>query len=209
MISAGAQGLNVRTGPGTNFTRLAHVDPGTQFPIIGRYADWWQIETPGAPGWVADWVVRTYNVESVPEVVPPPTPVPSDPIVIPPPAEPDEINEARWIDIDLSEQTLTAYENGVAIRTTLVSTGLPATPTPTGQFRIWIKFRYDDMSGEDYYIEEVPYVMYFCRGFGLHGVTWHGNFGHPMSHGCVNLPTEEAQWLFEWAEVGTLVNIHE
>jgi lipoprotein-anchoring transpeptidase ErfK/SrfK len=78
-----------------------------------------------------------------------------------------------------------------------------------GQFHIWIKFRYDDMAGEDYYIEDVPYVMYFHEGYGLHGVTWHGNFGHPMSHGCVNLPTSEAEWLFNWAEVGTLVNVHE
>jgi lipoprotein-anchoring transpeptidase ErfK/SrfK len=208
-IVADADGVNVRSGPGTLFTVVDFLAPGAEARVIGRYADWWQIETPGAPGWVAGWVVTTYNVESVPEVVPPPTPVPSDPIVIPPPAEPGDIDEPRWIDIDLSEQTLTVYENGMAVHTTLVSTGLPATPTPTGQFRIWVKFRYDDMSGEDYYIEDVPYVMYFYRGFGLHGVTWHGNFGHPMSHGCVNLPTEEAGWLFEWADVGTLVNIHE
>jgi lipoprotein-anchoring transpeptidase ErfK/SrfK len=78
-----------------------------------------------------------------------------------------------------------------------------------GQFRIWIKFRLDDMAGADYYIEDVPYVMYFHEGYGLHGVTWHGNFGHPMSHGCVNLPTEEAKWLFNWADVGTLVVIRE
>jgi len=50
-----------------------------------------------------------------------------------------------------------------------------------------------DRAGEDYYIEDVPYVMYFHEGYGLHGVTWHGNFGHPMSHGCVNLPTSEAE----------------
>ena len=64
------------------------------------------------------------------------------------------------------------------------------------------------MEGPDYYIEDVP-VMYFHEGYGLHGVTWHGNFGHPTSHGCVNLPMEEAEWLFNWADVGTLVNIHE
>jgi LysM repeat protein len=115
--------------------------------------------------------------------------------------------EARWIDVDLSNQRLTAYEGDTAVRTTLVSTGLPGTPTPEGQYRIWIKLRYDDMAGADYYIEDVPYVMYFHEGYGLHGVTWHGNFGHPMSHGCVNLPTPEAEWLFNWADVGTLVSI--
>jgi lipoprotein-anchoring transpeptidase ErfK/SrfK len=136
---------------------------------------------------------------------PSPTPTPADPT-----SEPSLVSsrgplEARWIEVDISEQELTAYEHGRPARTTLVSTGLPNTPTPVGEFRIWIKFRYDDMAGDDYYIEDVPYVMYFHQGYGLHGVTWHANFGHPMSHGCVNLPTEEAEWLFNWAGVGTLV----
>ena len=130
-----------------------------------------------------------------------PTPIPS-------PALPSTVNEERWIDVDLTQQSLTAYEGHTPVHTTLVSTGLPNTPTPVGQFRIWIKLRYDDMSGPGYYIEDVPYVMYFYEGYGLHGVTWHGNFGHPMSHGCVNLPTSEAEWLFQWADVGTLVNVH-
>jgi lipoprotein-anchoring transpeptidase ErfK/SrfK len=114
----------------------------------------------------------------------------------------------RWIDVDLSEQRVTAFEGDRAVHSTLASTGLPQTPTPVGQYRIWIKLRFDDMAGEDYYIEDVPFVMYFHEGYGLHGVTWHANFGRPMSHGCVNLPTEEAGWLFGWADVGTLVNVH-
>jgi lipoprotein-anchoring transpeptidase ErfK/SrfK len=117
-------------------------------------------------------------------------------------------DNVRWIDVDLTNQRLTAYEGQTIVRTTLVSTGLPRTPTPVGLFRIWIKLRYDDMSGPDYYLANVPYTMYFHRGYGLHGTYWHSNFGHPMSHGCVNLPTSEAEWLFNWAEVGTLVNIH-
>lgn len=121
----------------------------------------------------------------------------------------DELLRGRWIDVDLSEQRLTAYEASTPVRTSLVSTGLPQTPTPVGQFRMWIKLRYDDMAGDDYYIEDVPFVMYFHEGYGLHGVTWHGNFGHPMSHGCVNLPTDEAEWLYGWAEVGTLVSVRE
>jgi len=140
---------------------------------------------------------------------PSPTAEPSEPTPIPLPASAVAIDEGRWIDVDLSRQLLTAYEGHMPVRTTLVSTGLPKTPTPVGQFRIWIKLRTDDMAGADYYIEDVPYVMYFHGGYGLHGVTWHGNFGHPMSHGCVNLPTEEAEWLFNFADVGTLVNIHD
>jgi lipoprotein-anchoring transpeptidase ErfK/SrfK len=138
-----------------------------------------------------------------------PTTVPIEPTREPSPLSPDRTVEDRWIDVDISEQRLTAYEADTPVRTTLVSTGLPNTPTPLGEFRIWIKFRFDDMAGSDYYIEDVPYVMYFHEGYGLHGVTWHGNFGHPMSHGCVNLPTEQAEWLFGWAEVGTLVVINE
>jgi lipoprotein-anchoring transpeptidase ErfK/SrfK len=138
-----------------------------------------------------------------------PTEVPDQPTPIPAPASPEGIDEARWIDVDLSDQRLTAYEGDTPVHSFLVSSGLPGTPTPVGQFRIWIKLRYDDMAGADYYIEDVPFVMYFHEGYGLHGVTWHGNFGHAMSHGCVNLPTEEAEWLFGFADVGTLVNIHE
>jgi lipoprotein-anchoring transpeptidase ErfK/SrfK len=138
-----------------------------------------------------------------------PTEVPEQPTPIPAPALPERIDEARWIDVDLSDQRLTAYEDDTPVHSFLVSSGLPATPTPVGRFRIWIKLRYDDMAGADYYIKDVPFVMYFHEGYGLHGVTWHGNFGHPMSHGCVNLPTEEAEWLFGFADVGTLVNIHE
>jgi lipoprotein-anchoring transpeptidase ErfK/SrfK len=117
--------------------------------------------------------------------------------------------EERWIDVDLSEQQLVAYEGSTPVRVVTVSTGLPGTPTPVGRFRIWIKLEYDDMEGPGYYLPDVPYVMYFYLGYGLHGVYWHDDFGQPMSHGCVNLPTPEAGWLFHWAEVGTLVNVHE
>jgi len=117
-------------------------------------------------------------------------------------------SNVRWIDVDLSRQTLTAYVGQTPVRTTPVSTGLPRTPTPAGQYYINIKLRYDDMSGPGYHLSNVPYVMYFYRGYGLHGTYWHNNFGHPMSHGCINLPTPEAEWIFNWAKVGTLVNIH-
>jgi lipoprotein-anchoring transpeptidase ErfK/SrfK len=142
-----------------------------------------------------------------PTPTPSPTPTRRPPTAtpVPPPAP---AHEDRWIDIDLTRQVLTAYEGSVPVRVVVVSTGLPQTPTPTGQFRIWAKLRYDDMYGPNYYLPDVPYVMYFYGGYGLHGTYWHNNFGRPMSHGCVNLPTSEAEWLFNWAEVGTLVTIH-
>jgi lipoprotein-anchoring transpeptidase ErfK/SrfK len=62
--------------------------------------------------------------------------------------------------------------------------------------------------GYNYYLEDVPFVQYFYQDYALHGTFWHNNFGRPMSHGCVNLPTPAAEWLYHWADYGTLVNVH-
>jgi lipoprotein-anchoring transpeptidase ErfK/SrfK len=207
-VAAGDDGVNVRSGPGTSYAKIGLLEPGGEALATGRSGEWWEIEYAGDRAWVASWVVTALNVDTVPVVAPPATPARETLGEVRMPEAADQITETRWIDVDLSEQKLTAIENGIPVHATLVSSGLPQTPTPTGQYRIWIKLRYDDMAGADYYIEDVPYVMYFHEGYGLHGVTWHGNFGHPMSHGCVNVPTEEAGWLFSWADVGTLVNIH-
>ena len=67
----------------------------------------------------------------------------------------------------------------------------------------------DRMTGNDYDVPNVPNVLYFDRGYALHGAYWHNNFGTPMSHGCVNLPLGNAQWLFNWAQIGTPVIIHQ
>jgi lipoprotein-anchoring transpeptidase ErfK/SrfK len=120
----------------------------------------------------------------------------------------DLADEGRWIDVDLSEQKVVAYEGADPIRTFIVSTGVAAHPTVTGQFRIYVKLRSTPMAGPGYYLPGVPYTMYFYKGFALHGTYWHNNFGHPMSHGCVNLATPDAEWLFGFASVGTLVNVH-
>ena len=115
----------------------------------------------------------------------------------------------RWIDIDLSDQMVYAYEGDQLENSFLVSTGTWQHPTVIGLFRIYVKYRYTDMAGPGYYLPDVPYTMYFYKGYGLHGTYWHNNFGTPMSHGCVNLRTEDAGWLFDWASVGTVVNIHD
>lgn len=109
----------------------------------------------------------------------------------------------KWIEIDLSEQKLTAWEGGNKFLETLVSSGKWGR-TPTGEFNIWSKFKYTKMSGGNkalhtyYYLPNVPYTMYFYKDFGLHGTYWHNNFGQTMSHGCVNLPTVMAEKLFYW-----------
>jgi lipoprotein-anchoring transpeptidase ErfK/SrfK len=123
--------------------------------------------------------------------------------------DPNELaDEGRWIDIDLSEQRVRAYEGAEPVMEFIVSTGTSAHPTVTGQFRIYVKLRSTPMSGPGYYLPGVPFTMYFYKGYALHGTYWHSNFGVPMSHGCVNFRTSDAETLFNWAEVGTLVNVH-
>jgi len=115
---------------------------------------------------------------------------------------------ARWIDVNLSTQSVYAYEGDTVVNSFVVSTGTAYTPTVTGKYKIWIKFKSTTMSGPGYYLPDVPYAMYFYKGYGLHGTYWHNNFGTPMSHGCVNLRTSDAEWLYYWATVGTVVNVH-
>jgi LysM repeat protein len=114
----------------------------------------------------------------------------------------------RWIDVNLTTQTLVAYEGQKPIFTTLVSSGLPRTPTVVGKFKIYTKLAATTMSGPGYFLPNVPYTMYFHGSYGIHGTYWHNNFGHPMSHGCVNVSTPDAAWLFGWASVGTPVVTH-
>jgi hypothetical protein len=123
--------------------------------------------------------------------------------------DPDELaGEGRWIDVDVSQQRLTAYDGSTPVKSFVISTGTAAHPTVIGQFRIWIKLEATDMRGPGYHLEDVPHTMYFYQGYGLHGAYWHNNFGTPMSHGCVNLDLSDAAWLFDFASVGTLVNVH-
>lgn len=112
-----------------------------------------------------------------------------------------------WIDINLSSQTLCLFHGG-GTNCFLVSTGMPWTPTPTGTYYIWIKLPSTTMSGPGYYLPGVLWTMYFYRGYGIHGCYWHNNFGQQMSHGCVNMRNEEAQFVFDRVSVGTRVVIH-
>lgn len=117
--------------------------------------------------------------------------------------------EKKRIYVDLAKQTLTAYEGDKLFMQTLISSG-KWFPTPTGEFRIWVKLRSTRMSGgegDDYYdLPNVPFVMFYenqnlsrSAGFSLHGAYWHNNFGHPMSHGCINLRNTDAEKLYDWA----------
>lgn len=158
----------------------------------------------------------TWTLTPVPTPTPTPTntPVPTfvaeqaGPVTRPFGVGPNE----RWVDVNLTNQTLVAYEGDTPVLTTLISSGTWQYPTVTGQFRIYLTYTSQTMDGRrlgyDYYLENVPYVMYFYKDYALHGTFWHNNFGTPMSHGCVNMRTSEAEWLYNWASIGTLVNVH-
>jgi hypothetical protein len=114
----------------------------------------------------------------------------------------------KHIYVDLTNQTLSAYQGDTLFMQVPVSTG-KWHPTPDGDFTIWEKLRATRMTGgtgADYYdLPNVPYVMFFSgpsasagAGFSLHGAYWHNNFGHPMSHGCVNMRIVDAQKLYDW-----------
>ena len=116
-------------------------------------------------------------------------------------------NNGRAIVVSVAEQRIYAYENGQLVRSHLVSTGRPETPTVLGDYKVYVKYVADDMSGPGYFLPQVPYTMYFYSGYAIHGTYWHNSFGRRMSHGCVNLPTAEAKWFFDFASVGTPVRV--
>ena len=176
-------------------------------------------EKPSLTPTVTNTATATNTPTNTPTSTPTNTPTPTRtatkaptavPTVVNQPVVPDDIEDGqKWIDIDLSAQRLYAYKGHEVVRSFLVSTGTWQYPTPTGQYAVYIMLRYTDMSGPGYYLPDVPYTMYFYSGYGIHGTYWHDNFGTPMSHGCVNMVTSEAGWLFDWSYVGILVNIHD
>jgi lipoprotein-anchoring transpeptidase ErfK/SrfK len=113
-----------------------------------------------------------------------------------------------WIEIDLTNQMLYAYRGSQLISGFLVSTGTKSHQTVTGTFKIYAKHPAITMVGPGYHLEDVPYSMFFYKGYAVHGTYWHDNFGQPMSHGCVNMLTSDAQWVYESAPVGTYVFVH-
>lgn len=115
---------------------------------------------------------------------------------------------SKRIEINLANQTLTAwYGDSIALNTT-ISSGTDYAPTVTGRYHIDRKYAVQRMVGPGYDIPDVPHVMYFWDGYALHGAYWHNNFGVPMSHGCIHLRPSEAEYLYNWADFGTEVYVH-
>lgn len=121
--------------------------------------------------------------------------IPADPL---PDAGPDDV----WVDIEVSQQTLTLYRGTTPIFATLISSGTGTNPTPLGIYRMESKMALTDMRskpGDDdsYHVEAVPWAMYFDGRFALHGAYWHNRFGNRVSHGCVNLSPKDAKRVFD------------
>jgi len=111
-----------------------------------------------------------------------------------------------WTEVDLYEQTFAAYEGDRMVYATLISSGLNRWPTREGIFQVWERFKEYKMSGAEgkvdyYYLEDVPYIMYFdqLNSIALHGTYWHDRYGYKHSHGCVNMPILDAEWVFNWS----------
>ncbi|HZU86736.1 MAG TPA: L,D-transpeptidase [Anaerolineaceae bacterium] len=127
---------------------------------------------------------------------------------------PEGVDNNRWIEVDLYNQTLGVYEDGELKFATLVATGIQPFYTRPGVFKIYQKKETENMSGafeadrsDYYYFERVPYTMYYDEARALHGAYWRTLFGYPQSHGCVNLSISDSRWIFEWAREGDWVHV--
>lgn len=118
------------------------------------------------------------------------------------------VNLVRTADVNLSTQTASFYENGQLVNSWKISSGAAGHETQTGNFTIRAHVRIQDMKGADYITKDVPWVTYFNGDQAFHGTYWHNNFGHRMSHGCVNMPISAAKWVYDWAPDGVEVSVH-
>lgn len=135
-------------------------------------------------------------------------------VVFPEYEAPEGATGDRWISVNLYEQTITAYEQGEMVFATLVSTGIGGWWTQPGLFQVYEKLESDFMQGafeadrsDFYYLEDVPWILYYDQSRALHGAYWHNGFGYPRSHGCVNLAPADAEWIYDWSTEGTWVYV--
>jgi len=134
--------------------------------------------------------------------------------VTPNPLPPEGVTNGRWIEVNLFEQTLAVYDQNRLVFATLIATGIEPFYTRPGLFPIYKKLESTPMRGafeadrsDFYYLEDVPWTMYYDKARALHGAYWRTRFGIAQSHGCVNLAPGDAHWLFDWAQEGDWVYV--
>ena len=134
--------------------------------------------------------------------------------VIPDTTPPEGVTNGRWIEVNLSDQTLAVYENNQLIYAALIASGMDPFFTRPGLFNIYQKLETTPMQGafeadrsDFYYLEDVPYTLYYDKLRALHGAYWRTAFGFPQSHGCINLAPADSHWLYDWAVEGDWVYV--
>ena len=182
------------------------VAPGYNAPDTGNFVNIYQVvqiyDTQTVDG--ADWNMIGPNqwveARKIAQVVVDTTP-------------PDGVTNNRWIDVNLAEQSLAVYDNRQLVFATVIASGLEPYWTKPGLFQIYQKKETETMRNNDpaefYYLDDVPWTMYFDSARALHGAYWRTRLGYPQSHGCVNLSVGDAHWLFNWAVEGDWVYVHD
>lgn len=205
--------------------------PSHAFGWVLSYLSNGPVETRRAPGYDAELtghilnnqdLIQIYAVEMVADeewyMIGPDEWLPHRVVarVIPNTTPPLGVQGDRWIEVNLYEQTIAVYDNRELVFATLVASGLDPFFTRPGVFQIFKKQDSTPMSGsfeadrsDAYYLEDVPWTMYFDEARALHGAYWRANLGFPQSHGCVNLSVGDARWIFDWANEGDWVYVHD
>jgi hypothetical protein len=134
--------------------------------------------------------------------------------VMPNTTPPQGVTGDRWIEVNLYDQTIAIYDKNQLVFATLIASGLDPFWTRPGLFQIYDKLEKTPMRGsfepdrsDAYYLEDVPWTMYFDQARALHGAYWRANLGFPQSHGCVNLSVGDSRWIFDWAALGDWVYV--
>jgi hypothetical protein len=187
--------IEVKNAPGyssANTGKLLYREDVVQiFDIVeAEDTDWFMI---GIDEWVESRKIRQFVLNTTP---------------------PEGVDNNRWIEINLYEQTLGVYENGKLVFAALIASGIDPFFTRPGLFQIYEKLDRTNMSGsfevdrsDYYYLEDVPWTLYYDEARAIHGAYWRTYFGYPQSHGCVNLSISDARVVFDWAEVGDWVYV--
>jgi lipoprotein-anchoring transpeptidase ErfK/SrfK len=196
---------------------LAYLSPG---PVETKRTPGYQVKDYTGHGLNNHEIVQVYTTQKVGSdewyMVGPDEWVPQNVVarVLPTAAPPAGVTGNRWIEVNLDEQTLAVYDQGQLVFATLIASGLEPFWTRPGLFQISSKLPTTPMRGsfeadhsDAYYLEDVPWTMYFDNARALHGAYWRANLGFPQSHGCVNLSVGDAHWLFDWAKEGDWVYV--
>lgn len=179
----------LRAGPGKTEDVISGLGPSARGTVLGEPVTidsmaWVPVRFPAGSGWIAARLTRRFR------------------------------QEGKWIEADLTTQALHAWVETACIASSPISSGKPGFSTPPGTYAISRKIPIQRLRGdvrdETWDIPGVPWIMIFREGgFYIHSVYWHEDFGTPASHGCVTLPVDFAEWLYDWTPLGTQIWIHE